>query len=140
MKKLILKPASSLSQNIIRIVLGVLLAFVALNAFGGGYYGMSGSENIPLEWLEGSPFSSYFIPGLILFMVIGGLFLFASVAMFARFRIARPASFIAVLAVFIWLAVQVAIIGYISWMQPVTAAVALVILFLTWMLPKTDKA
>jgi len=121
-------------------VLGVLLAFVALNAFGGGYYGMSGSENIPLEWLEGSPFSSYFIPGLILFMVIGGLFLFASVAMFARFRIARTASFIAVLAVFIWLAVQVTIIGYVSWMQPVTAAVALVILFLTWMLPKTDKA
>ena len=61
-------------SGIIRYTLGVLLAFGALNAFGGGYYGMQGAEGVPLEWLEGSPFKDYFLPGLILFAVVGGSF------------------------------------------------------------------
>ncbi len=31
----------------IRMLLGVLLAFGALNAFAGGYYGLSGAERVP---------------------------------------------------------------------------------------------
>jgi hypothetical protein len=57
-----------------RYVLGSLLAFGALNAFAGGYYGMSGAEDVPKEWLEGSPFDNYFIPGFVLFIVVGGSF------------------------------------------------------------------
>jgi len=131
-----IKFSSDLARKIIRYLLGVLLAFAALNAFGGGYYGMSGAEGVPLEWLEGSPFHNFFIPGLVLFVVVGGSFLVASIAVFARLRFARFASFVAVLIVYIWLAVQIAIIGYVSWMQPVTAILALIILVLTWFLPK----
>jgi hypothetical protein len=47
-----------LSQNKIRWILGLLLAFVALNAFAGGYYGMSGARNVPTEWLQGVEGSS----------------------------------------------------------------------------------
>jgi hypothetical protein len=128
------KFSSYLSQRIIRYTLGSLLTFAGLNALGGGYYGMSGAEKVPLKWLEGSPFNNYFMPGLILFVVVGGSFLFASIAVFACFRFARFASFASVIVVFVWLAVQFTIIGYVSWMQPVTAIVALVILFLTWLL------
>ena len=35
---------------------GTLLDFGALNAFGGGYYGLAGAQGIPREWLRGSPF------------------------------------------------------------------------------------
>lgn len=38
----------------IRYPLGGLLAFGALNAFGGGYYGLAGAPGVPTEWLEGS--------------------------------------------------------------------------------------
>jgi len=132
---------SGFSTKLIRFVLGFLLAFAALNAFGGGYYALAGAEGVPLEWLEGSPFTSYFIPGLILFIVVGGAFLLASVAVFSRFRFARMVSFAAVIVVFGWLAVQFTIIGYVSWMQPVTAVTACVILVLTWFLPvNTIKA
>jgi hypothetical protein len=48
----------------IRYSLGSLLAFGALNAIGGGYYGLSGAAGVPKAWLEGSPFSDYFIPSL----------------------------------------------------------------------------
>jgi len=94
---------------------------------------MSGAKGVPLEWLEGSPFRSYFIPGLALLILVGGSSLFASIAVFARFSYARPASFVYVILVFVWLAVQLSIIGYVSWMQPTTAIVSLIILMLTWM-------
>jgi len=38
--------------------------------------------------------------------------------------------------VYSWLAVQVSIIGYVSWMQPVTALVALIIFILARFLPR----
>lgn len=78
-----------------RYLLGGLLAFGALNAFAGGYYGMSGAEDVPKEWLEGTPFSDYFIPGLILFIIAGGSFLVASIMVFAKLRHARAAAFAA---------------------------------------------
>ena len=55
---------STTSEKLINYSLGILLAFLALNAFGGGYYGMSGAKDVPLEWLEGGPFKNYFIPSL----------------------------------------------------------------------------
>lgn len=136
MEKHSLSVKSGTKQNLIRNLLGVLLAFVALNAFGGGYYALSGAEGVPREWLAGTPFRSYFIPGLVLFFGVGGCFLWAAIAVFARSRKARTAAIFSVAFVLVWLAVQVAIIGYVSWMQPVTASVALLILFLSLTLRK----
>lgn len=120
----------------IRILLGILLAFLALNAFGGGYYGMAGARDIPLEWLEGSPFQNYFIPSLFLFIGVGGTALAASAAAFLNHRLFRRLTYLCGVIVLLWLAVQVAIIGYVSWMQPVTAGLILVILFLNWLTGK----
>lgn len=53
---------------------------MALNAFGGGVYGMSGAQNVPREWLEGSPFDDYFVPALILFVGVGGSMSAAAIA------------------------------------------------------------
>lgn len=129
------------SEKLIRYPLGTLLLFLAINAFGGGYYGMTGAKEVPVEWLEGSPFSNYFIPGLILFVCIGGSAIFAAITVFRQQRIARKAAFICGTITLLWLMIQVAIIGYVSWMQPTTAVAAIIILFLTWQLPpyKTEK-
>jgi hypothetical protein len=119
----------------IRHLLGGLLAFGALNAFAGGYYGLAGAEGVPTEWLEGSPFRDYHIPSLILFTVVGGALLFAATAVFSRLRIARRAALAAGVIVLGWITVQVAIIGYVTWMQPATATGGLLILVLAWLLP-----
>jgi hypothetical protein len=119
----------------IRYLLGSLLAFFALNAFGGGYYGLSGADGVPVEWLEGTPFSDYVVPSLILLVVVGGSFLTAAIAVFAGLQMARLASFFAGLVVLGWLVAQVSIIGYVSWMQPATAAAGLMVLLLGWLLP-----
>lgn len=127
------------NNPVTRYSLGSLLALGALNALGGGYYGMAGAKYVPLEWLKGSPFHTYFIPSLILFIVVGGSLLFAAVAVFAGFRIAQLAAFCSGLIVLGWLTIQVAIIGYVSWMQPVTAIAGIVILILAAKLPQKEN-
>jgi hypothetical protein len=122
----------------IRYSLGALLAFGAMNALGGGYYGLSGAEGVPTEWLQGSPFLDYFVPSLILVIVVGGSFAIASLAVLAGLRIARLAAFAAGLVVLCWLAVQLAIIGYVSWMQPTTAIAGVLVLVLGSLLPHTQ--
>jgi hypothetical protein len=89
-----------------------------------------------LEWLEGSPFRSYFVPSLILLVVEGGSFLFAAIAVLAGSRIARISSRSAGAVVLVWIVAQVGIIGYVSWMQPVTAVGGVLVLLLSWLLPR----
>ena len=119
----------------IRYSLGSLLAFGALNAIGGGYYGLSGAAGVPTEWLEGSAFSDYFFPSLMLLVVVGASFVMAAIVVFSGMRIARVAALTAGLVVLGWLAAQLAIIGYVSWMQPTTAIAGVLVLVLAWLLP-----
>lgn len=130
---------STSTKHFTRYSLGILLLLVALNAFGGGYYGLAGARNVPTEWLQGSPFKDYFIPSLILFVVVGGSALYAALAVFMQSKIARKATIICSMIIFVWLAVQVTIIGYVSWMQPVTALAGFLVLLLTWILPEYER-
>jgi flavodoxin len=120
----------------LRIALGVVLAVIALNAFGGGYYGMAGAKDVPPEWLYGSPFKSYFLPALFLFVVIGGACLAGSIAAFRNANSARGISLLCAGLLISWIIIQVAIIGYVSWMQPAIFISALCISCLAWFLPK----
>jgi len=122
----------------VRYSLGALLAFGALNAFGGGYYGLSGASGVPTEWLEGSPFPDYFVPSLILLVVVGGSLLMAAIAVVAGLRIARLSASAAGLVLLGWLVAQLAIIGYVSWMQPTTAIAGVLVLLLGSLLPPSQ--
>ena len=119
-----------------RASLGGLLAFVALNAFGGGWYGLAGARDVPLEWLAGSPFTSYFIPSLFLFVVVGGVCTVAAIAVFASWRSARRLVMTAGILLLGWIAAQVAFIGYVSWLQPAVVFAGLLILALAARLPR----
>lgn len=116
--------------KIIRYLLGAILIIVAINAFGGGYYGMAGAENVPVEWLQDSPFKNYFLPSLILFVVVGGVCFTAAIMVLRRHRLARTIAYIAGAILLLWIGVQVLIIGYVSWLQPVMAFSGLLILLL----------
>ncbi|MBS1754406.1 MAG: hypothetical protein R2765_04735 [Ferruginibacter sp.] len=130
--------SKKLPENIIRYTLGILLLLVAINAFAGGYYAIAGAKNVPTEWLRGSPFSNYFIPGLFLFIVVGGLALLAAIFIFRHHRLALKAAYVSGTIILLWLLIQVTIIGYVSWMQPSTAIAAVIIILLTTQLKKYD--
>lgn len=100
---------------------------MAVNALGGAVYLLGGAEGFPAEWLERLPFRSYVIPGLTLGVVVGGSMFAAAWSVSRRRRGARTAFCGAAAILLGWLATQVAMLGYISWLQPAFAALALVI-------------
>lgn len=119
-----------------RRALGTLLAFMSLNALGGGWYGLAGAEGVPVAWLEGSSFASYVIPSLVLIVAVGGTSAVASALLFSDARIARPAAMAAGVVMLGWIAAQLAIIGYVSWLQPAVAIVGVIVVATSLRLPR----
>jgi hypothetical protein len=62
------------------VTLFVANVFVGLTAIFGGITVATAVDRFPAEWLTGTPFSSYLIPGLILAVVVGGSAAFAAAA------------------------------------------------------------
>ena len=63
---------SHLARKGTRIALFIVESFIALTAIQGGFGILSGSLELSQDWLAGSPFSSYTIPGLTLLVLVGG--------------------------------------------------------------------
>jgi hypothetical protein len=66
----------------LRVALAVVDGFVALTAIGGGLALVMGleAERFGPEWLEGTTFRSYLVPGLLLSLAVGGSAAVAAVA------------------------------------------------------------
>lgn len=92
--------------------------FLSLGALAGGAALMLGPRGeiipLPLSALQGSPFATYFVPGVILFTILGLGPLAAAWLAWRRNPRAPDAAFSIGVALLIWLAVEVAIIGYSS--------------------------
>lgn len=121
---------SGARRFVTRIMLGTILGFTALNAIGGGIYGLLGAQHLPREWLTGTPFSSYLLPSLILLFAVGGSSALAAVAVFRRWRPAALISLAAALVLLGFVVAEVVLIGYVSFLQPVMVLVAKAILVL----------
>jgi hypothetical protein len=97
-------------------VLMVLLGIQALGAIGGGaglVQDPVGNIGMPLSMLEGSPFSDYLIPGLILLIVVG---LVPAAALYGLARRQRWGWWLAIVAgagLVIWIVTEVMLLGYL---------------------------
>jgi hypothetical protein len=115
----------------LRVGLVALELFTAAGAFYGG--GMliadpSGQKiGFSLPMLERTPFTSYLVPGLVLFGMNGlGMLCVAATVAFG-WRRAIDASLVAGALLAAWVAAQVAMIGYLSALQPIMFAVGVLI-------------
>jgi hypothetical protein len=131
----------------IRTALLVVLAFVTVTAFAGGVALMVGALNPtlatalspPSEYLEGSPFDSYLIPGLALALVLGGVHLIAFVLVLRRHPFALFAVAAAGYAALIWIFVQMIVIPF-SVLQAVYFAAGLLELGLVLLMLGVHRA
>jgi hypothetical protein len=71
-------------NKLIRVILIILEAFLAVTAVAGGIGLISGSLNPGLALLKGSPFNDYTIPGLALAILVGGGATVATILMIRR--------------------------------------------------------
>ena len=67
--------------------------------------------SIPLSYLDGSPFSNYLVPGIILFSVFGVGSFVVIYGLIRRFPYSWPAALGLGFGQVVWIAVQIAIIG-----------------------------
>ncbi len=119
------------------ILLLVALAFQGASGLLGGFMLMkdpTGSAiQLPLEWLSESPFETYFIPGLILFSILG-LFPIATFgAVILKKSWAWYASVMVGIALVVWIGVEILIIGYHAEppLQAIYGSLGVIILVLT---------
>lgn len=93
-----------------RVALSAVAWFNLLSALLGTVgLTLGGGLGIPMEWLEGSIFTSYFWPGVILGVVVGGFQALALVAQHRRYRLAWGLHTAAGLVMMIWIFVEIAI-------------------------------
>ena len=120
-----------------RWLLVTVEAVVALNAVGGAVWGLAAAEDVPREWLEGTPFDSYLVPSLILLVAVGGGMGAAAAAHLVNHRLAPEISLVAGATLMGWIAVQVLLIapnGGVSWLQPAMFAAGGLVATLGWQL------
>ena len=94
-----------------RVALFVLDTFVALSAIGGGLAIVASLDRFPPEWLRGSPFGDYVIPGLILASIVGGSTGAAAAIVWRRPRLGISASAAAGLVLAAWIVGEVIILN-----------------------------
>jgi hypothetical protein len=103
-------------------VLAVLQLFVGITALMGGYGLMadpsSAAAGARPEWLSGTPFQNYFIPGLILTIFIGIGNLAASMVTVFRGRSAGWVAAAMGLTLLVYMTTEVLLVGLRIFLQP----------------------
>lgn len=101
------------------LLVKLLIACILFQAISGIFGGVgliidpSGKTlNIPLIWLQDSPFSDYFIPGIILFTILGVFPLIISVGLIRGKLLFWRLTLILAFALIVWILVEIIIIGY----------------------------
>lgn len=122
----------------IRLLLIILLLFVAISAIPSGALFMLSPDGsafqMPVTLLKGTPFSNFFIPGLILCLVVGGSSLMAALAIVIRYNKAKQLALLAGVMQGGWIVVQIILLGIISNLQfiYIGAGGAIFLLALLW--------
>lgn len=98
-------------KKILRILLIGLVAFLALTTIAGGIGLITGAIATPIEYLAGSPFSDFTIPGLSLSILVGGAATLATILLLRRHPFALFASVAAGVGIIIFEIVEVMVIG-----------------------------
>ena len=131
-------------RKIIYPVQGILQAFIGLGAaISGALMILSPGGTLmkmPLTLLDGSPFRSFLIPGIILCVVIGMGHCAAAMLTFRRNAVSGYAGIVTGLGLAIWIFVQVSMIGGGHWLQNLYFGLAIAEISLASLLTRRNAA
>lgn len=132
-------------------LLVAMLAVLAVGALYGGTLLLSDPTGAALrlsyEFIRGTPFGSYLIPGLVLFTALGlgsmivipGLLAHRARGSMLGYRWPWIGALCVAIAFIIWMGVQIAVVGYRGRIQGVYAVYALLMLYVV-LLPSVRRA
>jgi hypothetical protein len=113
--------------------LGVFQAFIGITAIAGGFRLVSnpnGTSDIPIEWLNSSPFTNYLIPGLVLLIVIGFGNVLGGIFSFLSKRYAGGLAAMLGTFLILFMAIEVWFVGLRNFLQPLYFILGAIILVL----------
>ena len=125
----------------VAIVQLLILAALGMTAGWSLMSSPDGSQmGVPLDWLKGTPFSSYFVPGLLLFLVLGLGSLVSAVVGMVKPALGPYLAFAAAVDLLIWIELQYLLLSSVGMrsMWPGLVAYTLM-LFLAGYLWMKDK-
>lgn len=134
-------------KQFIQFTLGILLSMVSIGAIVGGSTLMISSLNesmdimkMPIEYLDEIPLiNSWFIPGLVLFSLIGiGNGWAALICFRSKHQSACLAGLILGIILVLWIGIQILLIGYVSVLQPIFGGIGLLEIILAIFLIKFE--
>lgn len=113
-------------------ILLLIQLFVGITALVCGLGLMVNGLGIPREQLQGTPFDSFVIPGLILAIVVGGSLIAAAWMTWRRSSLASRASLIAGCILLGWIMVEATMIDDGRVLQVIVCVLALLVIWLAW--------
>jgi hypothetical protein len=119
----------------LRIIVIVLDLAIGVAAVAGGVYLLAGARGLPREWLGGTPFRTFFWPGLVLLVAVGGSLLAAAALLVAQAHVGRLVSVEAGVVLLGWSGVLLATVGYRHWLQSLSFALGIAVVVLSFALP-----
>lgn len=119
------------SSPLTRQLILFLELFIGVTALVGGAALVASPDGAALgfatEWLNGSPFSNYLVPGLFLAFGIGGEALATALLVYRRHPIAPILSASSGITLLVWICLQIFWIGYRHPLQPLYAILGLIV-------------
>ena len=101
--------------TIVQWLLLLLGGFVALTAIGGGVTMATGIDPLPREWLTGTPFGTFLLPGVLLAVLVGGSAAIATYAVGTNPSAGALLSVVAGGLLMAWIVVEVLLLNQPSW-------------------------
>jgi hypothetical protein len=115
-------------------LLVVLEVLVAVNAVYGGIGLIVNGIGMPQDWLDGTPFGSWVLPGVLLLLLVGAPMARAAIVeVMVGGRRAYEASMIAGAVLIGWIGAQVVILRRFFFLQPILFAVGVLVVLLAWL-------
>ncbi|MBN1298321.1 MAG: hypothetical protein JW997_01390 [Actinobacteria bacterium] len=130
------------TYKIITLLLAVLLLFTGvISVVSGAVMIATDGMGMPLEWLAGTAFASYLVPGLILAIVIAGVTILAGILLLKNKKGAHEAAAASGFGLLIWLFTEMYVLEKMGshFLHAIIFTEALVILIAVMILIKTHK-
>lgn len=121
------------TNKFVGYLLVVLQAFIGFTAIAGGFRlvtNPNGIPDFPLEWLNNSPFSNYFIPGLVLLIVIGFGNVMAGTVSFLRKRYSGSVAALFGIFLVFYMTIEIWFVGLRNVLQPLYLILGIIVFIL----------
>jgi hypothetical protein len=102
-----------LEMAVIEIFLTIISLFIAITAIIGGILMFTGLENtnLSLNLLQGTPFKDFFIPGILLLIIVGMSSSIASFMQIRNYNLKAEMSFVAGLLLTGWIIIEILLLN-----------------------------